>query len=238
MFNKLSDQYKNYVVNFINGNGKKSILSKNYHIKHRYNHSIIVRIRDILCSIVALLIFFPVYLIISLKILLDSGFPIHFKQKRIGKNGKLFKIYKFRTMKKNAEEILKNDKELYEKYVENNFKLKLEDDPRIIKFGKKLRKTSLDEIPQFVNVLKGEMTLVGPRPIVPDEMERYGEHAKEFVSAKPGITGLWQTTGRSEIDYPDRKYLDIIYIRNKTFLLDIKIILKTFKAVFRKIGAH
>ena len=238
MLNKLSEPLQSKVAKFINGNGKKEILLKHYQIKMYNNNHIIFRIIDLLGCMLALILFSPILFFSSLLILIDSGFPILFKQKRIGKKGEMFWVYKFRTMRKDAEKILKNNNELYLKYVNNDYKLKPEEDPRILKFGNFLRKSSIDEIPQFINVLRGDMSLVGPRPIVADEIERYGEHADEFTSVKPGITGLWQVCGRSEINYPDRKYLDLIYIRNKSLILDIKIILKTFIVVFKKIGAH
>lgn len=240
MIDKLSEHLQENVDCFINGNNlEKKIIRKTGFLFRNDNLSyIMLRLIDIIGSGIALIIFFPLILIISVLIYVTSGSPILFKQIRIGKNGTILKIYKFRTMINDAEKVLKNDRELYQKYVENDYKLKLEEDPRITKFGHFLRKSSLDEIPQILNVLSGKMSIVGPRPIVPEEIERYGEHVNEFLSVKPGITGLWQVTGRNEIDYPDRKYLDLIYVSNKSLWLDFKIILKTFVVVIKKIGAH
>ena len=167
-----------------------------------------------------------------------NGFPVLFKQKRLGKNGKIFTILKFRTMRKDAEIILGENIELYDNYIKNDYKLHPSEDPRLIRFGALLRKTSLDELPQFFCVLKGDMSLVGPRPIVPQEIERYEGHERDFLSVKPGITGLWQVSGRSEIEYPQRKYLDLLYVKNKSLFLDFKILLKTIVTVVRKSGAH
>jgi len=240
MIDKLSEHLQENVDCFINGNNlEKKIIRKTGFLFRNDNLSyIMLRLIDITGSGIALIIFFPLILVISVLIYVTSGSPILFKQIRIGKNGTNLKIYKFRTMINDAEKVLKNDRKLYQKYVENDYKLKLEEDPRITKFGHFLRKSSLDEIPQILNVLSGKMSIVGPRPIVPKEIERYGQHVNEFLSVKPGITGLWQVTGRNEIDYPDRKYLDLIYVSNKSLWLDFKIILKTFVVVIKKIGAH
>lgn len=163
-----------------------------------------------------------------------------FKQKRIGENGELFEIYKFRSMRENADTYLYNDKELYNKYVENGYKLEPKEDPRITKFGIFLRKTSIDELPQFINVLQGTMSLVGPRPIVEVELEEYIKLDKtnEFLSMKPGITGIWQVSGRSNIGYPERVYLEISYLENPSLKKDLIIIVKTFFKVFKKEGAY
>lgn len=138
----------------------------------------------------------------------------------------------------NAEEKLKADKELYQKYLKNNYKLEPHEDPRITKLGRFLRATSLDEIPQLINVLKGEMSLVGPRPVVKEELEEYGVKVNEFLSVKPGLTGYWQVSGRSEVGYPERVDLELYYVYNQSLLLDIKIILKTIWIVLLKKGAY
>lgn len=146
-------------------------------------------------------------------------------------------MYKIRTMHRNAEEILKRDQKLYQEYLVNNFKLPENKDPRLTLIGKFLRKTSLDELPQFFNVIKGEMSIVGPRPIVPKELEHYGNFKKAFLSAKPGLTGLWQVSGRSKVGYPERAQLELEYIENQSFSYDIKILLKTFPSVLKSKGA-
>ena len=247
MIDNLSEPLKSQVNSFLNGgnghngNGKKSNpleVNFTYNVSFYSGNTAIDRALDITGGFLGLVILLPLFIITSLVILITQGRPLFFKQSRLGKNGEEFTVYKFRTMRADAEEILKEDEELYRQYVENDYKLKAKDDPRITGIGSFLRRSSIDELPQFFNVLKGDMSLVGPRPIVPKEIERYGEHAKEFLSVKPGITGLWQVTGRSEIGYPDRKYLDLIYIDRKNLWLDIKILIKTVFVVFKKVGAH
>jgi exopolysaccharide biosynthesis polyprenyl glycosylphosphotransferase len=200
---------------------------------------IVKRIFDITGSLLGLILFSPLFLIISIAIKMASQGPILYKHERMGRGGKTFKIYKFRSMRPDADKILKDILEKSpekKKEFENDFKLK--NDPRITKIGKFLRKTSLDEIPQFVNVLKGEMSLVGPRPIVLNESDKYGESKYQRSIVKPGITGLWQINGRSDLDYKERAYLDIYYVENWSLFLDIKIILKTLTVFFKKDGAY
>jgi len=237
MFELLKDPLRSKVVLIINGKKQQSSGMRIPPSQNKFIE-IIKRFYDLCFSLITLIILSPILLLISLMILIPSGWPILFCQNRPGKDGKLFKIYKFRTMKKNAEEILKKDKELYRKYIENDCKLKPEDDPRIIKMGLLLRRSSLDEIPQIFNVIKGDMSIVGPRPVLPEQIVEYGEHTDEFLSVKPGMTGLWQVVGRSKISYPERKYLDLLYIRNKSIPLDFKILLRTVKAIYIKEGAH
>lgn len=184
---------------------------------------------------------------IALAIKLDSSGPALFTQVRVGRGGKLFSMYKFRSMVKDAEMVLERWKlenpELWEKYKANNFKL--EDDPRVTSVGKILRRLSLDELPQFFNILKGEMSLVGPRAYKPDELKHQAERypqAKADIEAlltvKPGITGLWQVSGRSEVDFADRVRLDAVYARRKSLLEDVKIIFQTPLVVMRGRGAY
>ncbi len=194
---------------------------------------------DKIFSLFAIIFVSPIILILSIFIILFDGFPIFFKQKRVGKNGKLFNVYKFRSMVKNAEYKLKNDKDLYQKYINNDYKLDPSEDPRILPIGNFIRKASIDELPQFFNVLKGDMSVVGPRPVVPSELnDLYGDKSIIYTSVKPGITGLWQASGRSELKGEDRVKLDIEGIQKKSFLFDIYIILKTIHVVFTKRGAH
>lgn len=185
----------------------------------------IKRLSDILFSVFFLIIFSPILLLVFL-INSIGGNPI-FSQKRLGKNGKLIKVMKFRSMKVNAEEILKKDKKLYKLYIDNNFKIPAELDPRITKFGSFLRKSSIDEMPQFFNVLIGEMSIVGPRPIVENELVNYTPNEDLFLSVKPGITGLWQISGRSNVVQDSRVRLDLEYIRKQNFFYDLKILIKT-----------
>lgn len=206
---------------------------------NQYFYNFFKRIFDIVGAIIGLIITSPLFLIISVLYLFgENKGPIFFKQKRYGKNGKLFILYKFRSMVINADEKLKKDQILYKKYVENNYKLDPVEDPRITKIGRFLRKTSLDEIPQLINVLKGEMSLVGPRPIVEEELKEYKDKKSDFLSVKPGITGYWQVCGRSNVGYPERANLELYYVYNRTFLLDIKILLLTVKVVLQKKGAY
>jgi lipopolysaccharide/colanic/teichoic acid biosynthesis glycosyltransferase len=193
---------------------------------------------DLLFAIVALMFTSPFALAIGLLILVTDGRPITFKQQRIGLNGTPFYIIKFRSMCKNAEEVLQRNPEIYQKYIENDYKLPEDEDPRITKLGGFLRKSSLDELLQFWNVLKGDMSVVGPRPIVPVELEEYGNNKGNFLSMKPGVTGVWQISGRSDVGYPERMYLELSYINKQGWLFDVKVIFKTIWAVLRRSGAH
>ncbi|MED3870975.1 sugar transferase [Priestia megaterium] len=167
------------------------------------------RLIDIILAITFIIILLPIMLIIFLLIKLDSRGPVLFKQQRIGKDGEAFLILKFRTMIINSEQKLKGNPVLYRKYIENSYKLDPSEDPRITKLGEFLRKTSLDEIPQFLNVLIGDMAIVGPRPVLLDELKEYGNKREIFLSVKPGITGYWQVSGRSNIGYPERVNLEL-----------------------------
>ena len=198
------------------------------------------RIIDITVSLVAIILFLPVWVIVPILIKLDSPGPIIFGHKRAGKNGKLFTMYKFRTMIDNAEEYLyKQNPDLLKKFKEGDWKL--ENDPRITKLGKILRSITIDEFPQFFNVLRGEMSIVGPRAYVPTELKeqphRYPETKELVVEAlkvKPGITGPWQTSGRNEIPFDTRAKLDAEYSKNASIIKDIVIMLKTPAAMFSK----
>ncbi|WP_203289116.1 sugar transferase [Metabacillus sp. cB07] len=194
---------------------------------------------DLLGAAIGLLITAPVFLFISMMYLFgDSKGPLFFKQQRFGKNGELFYIYKFRSMIVNADERLKQNKELYQSYIENNYKLEHDEDPRITKLGKFLRKTSLDELPQLINVLKGDMSLVGPRPIVEEELREYKQKRNDFLSVKPGITGYWQVSGRSDVGYPERVDLELYYVNNQSLKLDTRILIQTIIVVFLRKGAY
>ena len=191
---------------------------------------------DVISSIFLLLFFSPIIIVISTAIKLDSKGPILADTpKRVGKNGKLFKMYKFRSMVENAHEILRENPKysnLYDVYKRGSYKLK--DDPRITRVGHFIRKHSLDEIPQALNILKGEMSLVGPRAYYPDELrdqqKKYPhtiDSVKIVLSVKPGVTGLWQVSGRSEINFDKRIQMDADYVRKRSVLYDLWIILKT-----------
>lgn len=205
-------------------------------------YDLIKRLIDIIMSILLLIFFSPLLILSAIAIKLDSEGPIFYTPKRVGKNGKLFKMYKFRSMMENAEEVLKNDKELLKEYKRNSYKLF--NDPRITKVGKILRKFSIDEMPQFWNVFKGEMSIVGPRAYLPNELEEQQEvysHTKPFVqtilTVKPGITGYWQVSGRSDINFDKRIEMDAIYAKKRSLSEDIKIILMTPYAMITGRGA-
>lgn len=193
------------------------------------------RIFDVVSSTLLLIILSPVFLILIILVKLDSKGPVFFGHKRIGYKGETISVYKFRSMVQNAEEVLRNFTPEQKAEFEKNFKL--DDDPRITKIGAFLRKTSLDELPQLINIIKGNMSVVGPRPIVQKEVAKYGKYADKLFSVKPGLTGFWQANGRSDTTYDERVQMDMYYIDNRSTLLDIKILFKTVIAVIRKEGA-
>ena len=206
---------------------------KNHNRKRSLNfYRLLKKFFDLLFSLSFLIFSLPLSLIISLLIKLSSRGPIFFLQERIGKNNIPFKCIKFRTMYPEAKDIMENilmkDKNLKKEFEETH---KLKNDPRITSIGKLLRKTSLDELPQFINVLKGEMSIVGPRPIVKDEKKKYGENLKKVLTIKPGITGLWQVSGRNNLTYKKRVMLDLNYVRNYNLLMDIRILIRTFGVI-------
>lgn len=205
-----------------------------------YIEKAVKRVIDIIAGLVGTILLIPITIgvYIARKILKEDDGPIFYDQLRIGKNGKHFKLYKYRSMVIGADDKLKEylaeNEEAREEY--SKYK-KLKKDPRITKLGNFLRKTSLDEFPQFINVLKGDMSLVGPRPYLPREKEDMGEYYKYIIQCKPGITGYWQIAGRSNVTFQDRLDLDIKYYETKSLKNDIKILLKTFKKVLGKEGA-
>ena len=182
----------------------------------------------------------PLLAYIAYRIKKEDPGPIFFAHTRIGKDGKPFPCYKFRSMVVNSKEMLeKHLAENPEARAEWEREFKLKNDPRITPIGQVLRKSSLDELPQIFNVLKGEMSLVGPRPVVQEELDKYyGEAVKEYCSVKPGITGLWQVSGRSDVDYPERVAMDVEYVRTCNLWKDIVILYKTFDVVLNKKGAY
>lgn len=197
------------------------------------------RLTDIVLSTIALICFSPIFLVVWIMTLFgENKGPLFFKQTRIGKNGRPFKIYKFRSMIVNADEILHANPELYQKYVDNNYKLEPEEDPRVTKLGHWLRKTSIDEIPQFINILRGEMSIIGPRPVVKEELVEYGDRVDKFLSVKPGAMGLWQASGRSNIGYPERCDMELSYVDQASYWLDIKIMFKNIISIFKSTGAY
>lgn len=208
--------------------------------KQNIAYRFVKRLVDIIGGLVGIVILIPMSLIIWMVEVLkkENDGPLFYKQVRVGKNGKSFKVYKYRSMCVNADEKLKeylkeNDKarKEFKKYH------KLKCDPRITKVGKVLRATSLDEFPQLINVLKGDMSLVGPRPVTDEEVEAYGNLKQKFLSVKPGLTGYWQVNGRSNTEYDDRVKMELYYVDNATLILDLKILLKTLIVVIKKEGA-
>ena len=201
--------------------------------------SIAKRSIDLLGGVIITVAVSPLLAMIATAIKLTSTGPVLFAQKRLGKDGKPFMLYKFRTMHPNAEDLLKADPSLYEKYRNNNFKLPKGEDPRVTRLGAILRATSLDELPQLLNVVRGDMSLVGPRPVVPAEIEMYDDYATLFLSAKPGMTGHWQVNGRGDLqEYAKRVELDLEYIRDQSVGKDLEILLRTVPAVLRRKGAY
>ncbi len=205
-------------------NSRKKITLKVY--------KLIKSLFDFIFSLLILFALSPLFIIIALLIKLSSRGPVFFLQERIGKNNVPFKCIKFRTMYPEAKDILKNllnkDEKIKKEFQETH---KIKNDPRITTIGKLLRKTSLDELPQFINVLRNEMSIVGPRPIVKAEKKKYGKNSVKLLSIKPGITGLWQVSGRNNLTYKKRVMLDINYVKNYNLLMDIRIIIRTFGVI-------
>lgn len=200
----------------------------------------IKRLVDIIAGLAGTILLIPITICIYIakKILKENDGPIFYDQLRIGKDGKHFKLYKYRSMVIGADKILEEYlAENEEARIEFEQNQKLKNDPRITKLGSFIRKTSLDEFPQFINILKGDMSLVGPRPIVDREVELFGDKMKTVHSVRPGLTGYWAANGRSDTTYEQRVEMEAYYAENFSLLLDIKIILKTVKSVIKKEGA-
>ena len=210
-----------------------------YAYKPSFFRRLVYRFADIMIGMLGCMATAVLFIVIKIAYLRERDhYPVLFTQERIGLNGKLFKMYKFRSMIPNADEVLfelmESNEEIREEYSKNK---KLENDPRITKIGKKIRGSSLDEFPQFFNVLKGDMTLVGPRPYLPREIEDMGDTYEIIIQCKPAITGPWQVGGRNEIDFKDRCQIDVKYISTKTIKEDVKIFMKTLSSVIKKNGA-
>lgn len=206
------------------------------------------RLLDFIGGAIGLIIFSPILILTALAIKIDSPGPIFADTpQRVGKNGHLFRMFKFRSMFKGAHDILHNDptyKDLLKKYNQNSYKLAIHEDPRITKVGKFIRKTSIDELPQFFNILVGDMSVVGPRAYYPDELEnqqvkypKSREFVKIILSAKPGLTGVWQVSGRSVINFDKRVEMDAQYVQRRSILYDIFLIIRTIPAVVIGRGA-
>ncbi len=199
-------------------------LSKKY--KRSIIYECLKRITDILVSLISLIFLSPVFVIIIILIKIDSKGPVIFSQYRVGKNGKTFKMYKFRSMVVNAEDLLK---ELKNKNEMSGPMFKIKHDPRVTKIGKFIRKTSLDELPQLINILKGDMSLVGPRPNLPREVKEFDTWMLDKLVVRPGLTCFWQVMGRNSIGFIEWMKLDIKYVEERSYKLDIILILKTIR---------
>lgn len=193
------------------------------------------RLFDVVVSIFAMLILIVIVVPVSIAIMIEDGFPIFFVQKRTGLNGKVFRMYKFRSMCKNAQQM---HFELLDKNELDGPAFKMKKDPRITKVGSFIRKTSIDELPQLLNILKGEMSFVGPRPLPTYEMDQCNEYQKQRLLVKPGLTCYWQCMGRNDIMFDEWMELDLKYIRDASILTDLKLIILTFRTVLFSKGAY
>ena len=206
-------------------------------------YKVLKRMIDIIGALIGFLILVPLTLCIwVVNFISNDNGPVFYMQDRIGKNGKKFKIWKYRTMCNKAQEMVKDEKAMKEHFTEEQIKewkenFKIENDPRITKVGKFLRKTSLDEFPQVINILKGELSIVGPRPVVEEELEKYANNKEKFLSVTPGLTGYWASNGRSDTSYEERMQMELYYVDNISFKLDIEIFFKTFITVLKREGA-
>jgi lipopolysaccharide/colanic/teichoic acid biosynthesis glycosyltransferase len=198
---------------------------------------IVRRMLDIVLSALLLVALSPLMAVIGALVWWTMGTPIIFRHKRVGQSGRRFQLFKFRSMVPDAEAVLRASPEIYQRYVDFNYKLPEGEDPRITPLGRFLRRTSLDEIPQLWNVLRGDMSLVGPRPVVPDEVCMYGDYGRMLLRAKPGLTGEWQVTGRSMIPYPERARIDLEYVAGRSLRDDLRILLRTLPTVLGRRGA-
>lgn len=214
---------ENYDIN------KENLYKTNINYNCSFVYYFIKRFIDIFCSIIGIVFLSPLMLITSITIKITSKGPAIFAQERVGKNGRTFKMYKFRSMVVNAEDLLC---ELKGKNEMSGPMFKMKDDPRITRIGRFIRRTSIDELPQLFNVLKGEMSLVGPRPNLPKEVEKFNGWQKQKFLVKPGLTCYWQVMGRSDIGFEEWMKLDIKYIKERNTLLDLKLIFKTFFVLF------
>ena len=190
------------------------------------------RAMDVVGALLFICLFSPLFLAVTLGVILSSGAPVIYCQSRVGRKGRIFSFYKFRSMAHDSDEVLSSfldscaaARSQWETHQ------KLDSDPRVTRFGRFIRRTSLDELPQFWNILKGEMSLVGPRPCTPDQRRRYGHHWHIYCAIKPGLTGLWQVNGRNKLTYHERVEMDVRYARQWSLWLDVKIIAKTFWVV-------
>ena len=206
-------------------------------------YMVIKRIIDIIGALVGCLALLPLILCIWLANIIakDNG-PVFYAHTRMGKNGKEFKMYKFRTMCKNAHDMVKDEESMKRYFTDEQIEewkenFKIDDDPRITKVGKFLRKSSLDEVPQVINILKGELSIIGPRPVIGEELDKYEENKEKFLSVTPGLTGYWAANGRSDTSYEERMNMELYYIENMSLKLDAQIFFKTILSVLKREGA-
>jgi exopolysaccharide production protein ExoY len=195
------------------------------------------RLLDVVGASVLLVVLSPLFVAVAAVVWWRMGRPVLYAQERVGQFGRRFRLYKFRSMVVDADRMLRESTELYQRYVASNYKLTDAADGRITPLGRWLRRTSLDELPQLVNVLRGEMSLVGPRPVVPEEVVEYGDYGRMLVRVKPGLTGAWQVNGRSAVGYPERAQIDLRYVAERSLAQDLGILLRTLPAVVLRRGA-
>ncbi len=210
-------------------------MQENIIIKKKPIYTFIKRFGDIIGSLLIIILFSWLYLILAILVKCTSKGPVIYKSQRVGKNGKLFTFYKFRSMRVGAEQELDS---LLDKNETGGITFKIKDDPRITKFGKFLRKTSLDELPQMFNILNGTMSFVGPRPALPREVEQYNDYQKQRLLVKQGLTCIWQCSGRSNTTFDEQIEMDLEYIKKRGFFFDIWLMIKTFFAVIFGKGAE
>ena len=205
-------------------------------LNHQYGYRTVKRLFDVVASTIAVVLLSPFFLIIAICIKVnDPKGPVFYSQIRVGKDGKQFKMFKFRSMVTNADELLAQLKAQNEI---NGAMFKMKDDPRITKVGRVLRKYSLDELPQLINVIGGSMSIVGPRPPLVSEVEQYTTYDKQRLMVKPGATGMWQVGGRSDVDFAEMVELDLTYIQERSIWLDLKIMFETVKVMIVPNGAY
>ena len=235
----VDEEKKTFVNTEVNENINGIVVFKRSTKYIKYLNLFFKRIMDIIGSLVGITILIPLTVIVKIVNVLNKDYgPIFYSHERIGMNGKHFKMYKFRSMCMDSQEVLEKilaeDEDAKKEWEET---MKLKNDPRITPIGKILRKTSLDEFPQFINVFKGEMSLVGPRAVIDGEIEKFGEYKNAFLSVKPGITGYWASHGRSDTSYDERVEMEYYYVRKNTVLMDIRILFRTVISVIKKEGA-
>jgi exopolysaccharide production protein ExoY len=202
-------------------------------------YAVLKRSLDILGAVSFFIVCLPMYVIIALGVKFSSPGPIHYWQYRVGKDGRKFRFYKFRSMVINSDEVLSSILDSsFEARTQWEQYQKLDNDPRVTRFGAFIRRTSLDELPQFWNVLRGQMSLVGPRPVTPAEQNRYGAAWAYYCAVRPGLTGLWQVSGRSDVSYAERVGLDVQYVQTRSFASDISILFRTVAVVVAMSGSR